>query len=401
MRSQSSAPHNVDVITPNNSDSEMRREAAHPQGRELAVDALPDALSGSGTLISSSADSCLSLPPVLAGSVTPENRRRVEQFYSGVAELFERWVHRPKSVHTRRSYRDGVLSFVRYRGLVWPREAAALLLVSVGEVQQYRDALAAAGAAPKTINHRVSALSSFYKYLALSAAELRLPVVIPNPAHSQFIARESSDPREETLSLPAARARQLLHMAPGSSLLDCRDRAILKLYLYSGIRLAAGCLLSVEDFRQEGEEATLRLREKGDKRRTIGIHYLAVQALQEYIERAKLTSGPLFRPRRHSHTEELASTGMDPRTMWVILKSYLSQLPNAMRERELPDGTKISECVYTPHSLRATAATLLLDSGVDIMEVRELLGHRHVTTTQIYDKRRRATREGASHKMPL
>ena len=78
-----------------------------------------------------------------------------------------------------------------------------------------------------------------------------------------------------------------------------------------------------------------------------------------------------------------------------------SKLPNALRERELPDGNKVMECVYTPHSLRATAATLLLDSGVDIMEVKELLGHRHVTTTQIYDKRRRAAREGASHKMPL
>jgi integrase/recombinase XerD len=226
-------------------------------------------------------------------------------------------------------------------------------------------------------------------------------VVIPNPAHSQFIARESSDPRDETLSLPAARARQLLHLAPGNSVLAYRDRAILKLYLYSGIRLAAGCFLTIEDFRQEGEEATLRLREKGDKRRTIGLHWAAAQAIREYMDRAQLTSGPLFRPRRHSHTEELATTGMDPRTMWTILKRYLSELPNALRERELPDRSKVKECIYTPHSLRATAATLLLDSGVDIMEVRELLGHRHVTTTQIYDKRRRAAREGASHKMPL
>ncbi len=373
-------------------------ENTERQGREVA---LPDWGASAGILVPSSFDSVRPMPPVLAGSLTPEIRSRVEQFYSGVAELFERWVHRPKSVHTRRSYRDGVLSFVRYRGLVWPQEASALLLVSVGEVQQYRDALASGGAAPKTINHRVSALSSFYKYLALSAAELRLPVVIPNPAHSQFIARESSDPREETLSLPASRARQLLHLAPGDSVLAYRDRAILKLYLYSGIRLAAGCLLSVEDFRQDGDEATLRLREKGDKRRTIGLHYAAAQAIQEYVDRAQLTSGPLFRPRRHSHTEELAATGMEPRTMWTVLKEYLSQLPNAMRERELPDGTKVMDCVYTPHSLRATAATLLLDSGVDIMEVKELLGHRHVTTTQIYDKRRRAAREGASHKMPL
>jgi integrase/recombinase XerC len=274
-------------------------------------------------------------------------------------------------------------------------------LVSVAEVQEYRDALAAASAAPKTINQRVSALSSFYKYLALSAAEFRLPIVVPNPAHSQFIARESSDPREETLSLPAARARQLLNLPTGDSVLAYRDRAIVKLYLYSGIRLAAGCYLLVEDFRQDGEEATLRLNEKGGKRRIIGLHYAAAQAIQEYIYRAGFTSGPLFRPRLHSHTEELGTTAMHPRTMWVILKRYLRNVPNALRERELPSGEKTNECVYTPHSLRATAATLLLDSGVDIMEVKELLGHRHVTTTQIYDKRRRAAREGASHKMPL
>jgi len=139
--SGSPAPNHVDGITPNYFDTDS-------QGRELALAAAPDPPAGSGTLIPSLGDYQLSLPPVLAGSVTPEIRLRVEQFYSGVAELFERWVHRPKSVHTRRSYRDGVLSFVRHRGLVWPREASALLLVSVGEVQQYRDALAAAGAAP-------------------------------------------------------------------------------------------------------------------------------------------------------------------------------------------------------------------------------------------------------------
>jgi hypothetical protein len=49
--------------------------------------------------------------------------------------------------HTRRSYRDGVLSFVRHRGIVWPQEAPALLTISVADVQTYRDVLAAIGAA--------------------------------------------------------------------------------------------------------------------------------------------------------------------------------------------------------------------------------------------------------------
>ncbi len=54
---------------------------------------------------------------------------------------------------------------------------------------------------------------------------------------------------------------------------------------------------------------------------------------------------------------------------------------------------------YTPHSLRATTATLLLKSGDDILEVQELLGHKNITTTQIYDKRVRQTRDSASHKI--
>jgi site-specific recombinase XerD len=340
------------------------------------------------------------LPPVIAGSATPEIRQRVEGFYSCIAEIFERWVGRCRSEHTRRSYREGVMAFVRHLGLVWPAEASGLLTVSVADVQAFRDGLASRGAASKTLNHRVSALSSFYRYVALSAAELRLPILVPNPAHAQFIARSSSDPRDETLALSAARARQLLNAPTGNGVLDYRDRAIVKLYLYTGIRLAAGCRLQVSDFRQDGDEATLRLQEKGESRRTIGLHYAASQALQQYIEQAALSSGPLFRPQR-PHRKELATRAMSPRTMWRLLKRYLEHLPNAMRERELPDGRKTRECLYTPHSLRATAATLLLDSGVDIMEVRELLGHRHVTTTQIYDKRRRAAHEGASHKMPL
>jgi site-specific recombinase XerD len=58
--------------------------------------------------------------------------------------------------------------------------------------------------------------------------------------------------------------------------------------------------------------------------------------------------------------------------------------PNNLAAEGIPTG----DGQYTPHSLRATTATLLLDAGVDIIKVKVLLGHRHVTTTQIYDKRR-------------
>jgi len=88
-------------------------------------------------------------------------------------------------------------------------------------------------------------------------------------------------------------------------------------------------------------------------------------------------------------------------TMYLLIEEYLRKLPGAVKEIERADGAKHAECIFTPHSLRATTATLLLDAGVDIRKVRDLLGHRHITTTQIYDKRRHSTAESASHDVPI
>lgn len=68
---------------------------------------------------------------------------------------------------------------------------------------------------------------------------------------------------------------------------------------------------------------------------------------------------------------------------------------------EKVEGGKTTTCIYTPHSLRVTIATLVLDAGVDIRKAQELLGHRYITTTQIYDKRRWSTSESASHDVPI
>src|SRR6266850_2161283 len=187
----------------------------------------------------------------------------------------------------------------------------------------------------------------------------------------------------------------------GDSVIEHRDRAILKFYLYSGARLATGCRLKVSDFHQEGDAATIRLHEKGDKRRTIGLHYAAAQAINEYVEAAEISSGPLFRPRLNPRSKKLANRAMDPVTMYRLIQSYLERLPGAMKELAHSDGRITKACIYTPHSLRATPATLLLDASVDIRKVQELLGHRHITTTQIYDKRRRTTAESASHEVPI
>jgi site-specific recombinase XerD len=339
------------------------------------------------------------LPPILAGASPDQVQARVKQFYLSVAAIFEAWVARRSSRHTQRAYRQDVMAFIAFRQIAWPDDAITLLQTSVADVHAWRDQLIADEAAPKTLNRRVASLSSFFKYLQ-AAAELRLPITVPNPAHAQFLGRDADDPREETRALSAIRARQLMGLPAGDSVFDYRDRAILKFYLYSGARLAAGCRLQVEDFHQDPDGATLRIAEKGARRRTIGLHFAAAEVIQDYLAKAKLTSGSLFRPRKNSRSRKLADTPFDPSTMYRLLMAYLERLPKTAT----PGGdaaADATDCPYSPHSLRATTATLLLGAGVDIRKVQELLGHRHVTTTQIYDKRRIAAAEGASHDMPI
>lgn len=345
------------------------------------------------------------LPPILVGRHTPAVEAQVRSFYGSVADIFERWVTRRASTHTQRAYRQDVMGFVQFLGIGWPDESTRLFTVSVAEVLAFRDRMVAEAKAPKTINRRIASLSSFYKYLQGVASEFRLPLTIPNPAHAQFIPRGSSDPRDETKALSATRARQLMGLPSGDTVFDYRDRAIIKFFLYSGARIGTACRLQVKDFHQDGDEATVTLHEKGDKHRRIGLHFAAAEAIAAYIAKAELTKGPLFRARLNSRSQKLGASPIGAVTMYNLVQGYLSRLPSSMREEEVTDedGTvrKVKRCIYTPHSLRATTATLLLDAGVDIIKVKELLGHRHVTTTQIYDKRRRSLKEGASHDVPI
>jgi integrase/recombinase XerD len=156
-------------------------------------------------------------------------------------------------------------------------------------------------------------------------------------------------------------------------------------------RAHAHCRLQVSDFRP-GEDPKIRVSEKGERRRTVGVHFRAADLIAAYLEAASIVTGPLFRARAssRSRTEELSDKTISRTAMYELLDGYFARLPSPGEGRR-----------FTPHSLRATTATLLLDSGEEITKVQELLGHRHVTTTQIYDKRRRTSRESASHHIPI
>lgn len=342
--------------------------------------------------------------PVLLGHDSPAIAERVRRFCFSVPRMFEAWLDRRRSPNTRRAYRQDVMAFVDFLGIDWASEPSAILQASVEDVQAWRDHLAnRRRAAPKTVNRRISSVSGFYRFMREAAAQSKLPILVPNPAHSQFVGRESQDPVAPTRALTATRARQLMSLPDSGDLLELRDAAILRFYLYTGARISTGCRLEVADFHQDEDDATVSIREKGrgESKRTIGIHFSLARALREYIDAAGIVSGPLFRPRLNARSRRLAPRPMSEATMYRLLVGYLERLPGSTNTEENHDGTLRTRCVFSPHSLRATTATLLLEDGVEITAVQHLLGHRHLTVTQIYDKRRRATRDSASHRMPI
>jgi hypothetical protein len=172
------------------------------------------------------------LPPIFDGCYTLSVEEKVRRFVLNVPELLERWISRRASPHTQRAYRQDLFTFLRFAGIAWPNEATELFAVTVGQVHAYRDWMIGRGDAPKTINRRISSLSGFFKFLREVAAEMRLPIQVANPAEKEFVARDKADPVEERHHFSAAKARQLFSLPAGETVLDYRDRAILKCLLF-------------------------------------------------------------------------------------------------------------------------------------------------------------------------
>ena len=212
--------------------------------------------------------------------------------------------------------------------------------------------------ARSTIRLRFAAYRSFYKFLVhrrgfaknpvaeveLPKAEKPLPVVL---TLAQI---------EELLALPMK--TKLSDQAP--DWMRERDTAILELFYSTGIRLAELASLDIADIDTINE--SVRVMGKGSKERLVPIGSFAMAALQKYRLAAKAEEGPLF----ISKLRKRLST----RSLNTVLKKYLAL-------SEIPFNV-------TPHKLRHSFATHLLDHGADLRSVQALLGHASLSTTQIY-----------------
>ncbi|MFT4547214.1 MAG: integrase/recombinase XerC [Verrucomicrobiales bacterium] len=214
------------------------------------------------------------------------------------------------------------------------------------------------GLARATIRLQFAALRSFYKYLTQRCGLVKSPLLdvqLPKPEKKLPVVLTVKQ-IEELLELPL----NMVHPKQTPSWVPHRDKAVMEVFYSCGLRLQELVALDVKDFDFYTE--SIRVMGKGSKERMCPLGSHAIEAVQAYRGVAKVTEGPLFL----SKVKRRIST----RAVSDILKKYLEASDIPIRA--------------TPHKLRHSFATHLLDNGADLRSVQALLGHSSLSTTQIY-----------------
>jgi integrase/recombinase XerC len=210
-----------------------------------------------------------------------------------------------------------------------------------------------------SISRKVAALRSFYRYL------LREGVVAVNPAE---LVQQPRCEKYIPVVLSVDEITALLAVKFAEDAAGRRDRAMIELFYSAGIRLSELTGLNLWDVHLR--EGLVKVRGKGRKERIVPIGGPAREAVEAYLE--KRTSLGKERTEEGRQALFLSTRGMpmNPRGVARVLERVV---------RQSGIGRKIS-----PHALRHTFATHLLDAGADLRSIQEMLGHRSLSTTQKY-----------------
>lgn len=272
--------------------------------------------------------------------------------------------------NTLMAYRNDLLQFYQFVMNLRPYTSSWARVDSL-LMQAYLLDMKAREYSAASIARKIAALKSFYYYLT----EMR--VMVSNPTLDLDAPRVNKQPPR---ALTDAQIVSLLHAPSDPNPKGLRDRAMLEVMYATGIRVTELVALDVRDVNFEA--GTLRIG-TGTRERSVPLTEGASRALREYITRARAgygvppEQGPLFlNPRGMKLTRQ---------GVWLILKQYVKQVG--------------IETTVTPHSLRHSFAAHRLREGSTLQEVQRMLGHAHLTTTQVY-RPRPALTDGLAQNSP-
>lgn len=261
-------------------------------------------------------------------------------------------LERGLSENTIAAYRRDLEQFAR--GIQQQTPATVTRANIVDHLMKLRDD----SMAPSSVGRKLVAVKVFFRFL-LSQNVIRADPsrVIESPRLMKGLPDV----------LDVEEVGRLLHAADGrDKKKSLRDRALLELLYASGLRVSEASGLKLAELNQEA--GFLRCIGKGGKERVVPVGRQALQWIQKYLAQAR----PAFHPQPESRQIFLNRFGrsLSRQSIWGILKFYARQA--GLRKR------------ITPHTLRHSFATHLLEAGADLRVVQELLGHSSIATTQIY-----------------
>jgi tyrosine recombinase XerC len=242
--------------------------------------------------------------------------------------------------------------------LAWAeREGVHILDVDHRAIRRFLAELDRARYAKRTVARRLAAVRSLYRYFVQRGLTASSPALVLSTPRL---------PRELPTVAPASMLDSLIETPSGSSPQDIRDRAILELLYATGVRVSECTGLDLGDVDFGG--GTIRVMGKGSRERIVPMHPAATRRLREYLAGARpgLTSAKTDTAFFLNRLGTRLSSGGVRR----MLEKHLETLGAASH--------------ITPHDLRHSFATHLLEGGADLRTVQELLGHVALSTTQIY-----------------
>lgn len=278
-------------------------------------------------------------------------------------ESFLRWmtVERGRAANTVASYRRDLLRYSQFLSL----RSSEVLGAEEEDVEAFVRHLQSTGEAVASTARRLAAVRMLHAYLveeevrasnpAARIEGVRVPTGVPKP-----------------LSLDEVEA--LLSTATGDSAVELRDRALLEFLYATGARISEACELNLDDL--DLSSRVVRLFGKGSKERVVPFGRVAEERLSEYLGVGGRQSLEPQQWSRHSDRDAVFLTNrgrrLNRQKAWHVVRDAGRR---AGINREM-----------SPHVLRHSCATHMLEHGADLRIVQEMLGHATISTTQIYTK---------------
>lgn len=231
-------------------------------------------------------------------------------------------------------------------------------------IRQFLARLAEEEYSAATLARKIATLRSFYKWGERRGLTSTNPMtLIRTPRQSKRLPK----------AITVEQVEKLLSAPSQHDVLGRRDRAMLETLYSTGIRVSELVGLNVTDLDVPGE--ALRVRGKGKKERLVPLGTHALAAIASYIEMVKTDS-------KHSQVWQ----GEDRHEAPLFINKHSGRLSSRSVRRKLDKYLREAglDSTISPHTLRHSFATHLLDNGADLRSVQELLGHQSLSTTQVY-----------------